>query len=72
MKEKLRCKMYLWKSPSKARCDLSGDRQVSSLALDGKLPEFGNELGNLLLLSSIRLVLEFVHSYVRSRKIGCS
>ena len=44
--------------------DLFGsDGRVAGLALDGKFPELGDKLGDLLLLSGIELVLEVLHGY---------
>ena len=40
----------------------SVDGGVGGLTLDSKFPKFSNEGGNLLLLSLVNLVLEFVHS----------
>lgn len=40
---------------------LGGHGSVTGLALDGEFTEFGDELGNLLLLRGVELVLELVH-----------
>lgn len=36
---------------------------ITSLSFGSEFPEFSDELGNLILLSSIELILEFSHSY---------